>query len=378
MLGLVWHLHQPFFIPDREVQRRARESYRPLLRAHIDQEVPLVVNVTGSLLERLVELAPEVVDDLQVLADRGNLELLGSAFHHPVLPLLGRSHVREQLRRDRAVKRAALGTEPVGFWPTELAWSHQLVPQLVEAGYEWAVVDSVALSAGTSVPTWETTEYAGETVLEPDLTVAAADRELHGSYRAACGQHEIDVVLRHHSLSRGLVDPEVGVLSDPERLPTFVDSLADADAETSGHVLVGGDGERVRPGTIHTYRRLLSRIRTRAGLEIGSAVHEAADDERFLPATTFQGGLAPWASTMEDYTYLLRLVRLEERCTLARAVADLGARGQEIGRAEEALLKAEDSSCVFWRYTPRARLAGHAALAEAASRLDSVFGGEYD
>ena len=131
---LAWHVHQPFFVPDQEVLSWVAESYRPLLALHRERQIPFCLNVSGGLLRRLAELAPDFVAELAQAAENGDVELLGSGMYHPLLPLLPAERARAQIEGDLRAKRELLGRTPVGFWPADLGFAHWLVEPLAREG----------------------------------------------------------------------------------------------------------------------------------------------------------------------------------------------------------------------------------------------------
>jgi alpha-amylase/alpha-mannosidase (GH57 family) len=124
------------------VPRYARR-YRGLAHLH--------VGFSGVLLEQLRD--PRVVDGYRHLVDipalldayreADNIELVGMGYYHPVFPLIPPRDWDDQLSAGREILTATFGRAPRGFWPPEMAFSMELVPALVRAGYEYVVVDGV-------------------------------------------------------------------------------------------------------------------------------------------------------------------------------------------------------------------------------------------
>ncbi|WP_043755143.1 polysaccharide deacetylase family protein [Imhoffiella purpurea] len=122
---------------------RYAERYRDVARLH--------VGFSGVLLEQLLD--PEVIDRyrhlvdipamLQRYRDAENIELIGMGYYHPIFPLISRADWSEQLERGRAIMERVFGRTPQGFWPPELAFTVEMIPDLVAAGYEYVVVDGV-------------------------------------------------------------------------------------------------------------------------------------------------------------------------------------------------------------------------------------------
>jgi alpha-amylase/alpha-mannosidase (GH57 family) len=118
-------------------------KYRDVARLH--------VGFSGILLEQLKD--PAIVDAyrhivdipamLAAYAEADNIELIGMGYYHPIFPLIPREDWSDQLLSGRAIMAELFGREPRGFWPPEMAFSMDMVPALVEAGYEYVVVDGV-------------------------------------------------------------------------------------------------------------------------------------------------------------------------------------------------------------------------------------------
>lgn len=360
-LALAWHLHQPTFVPDEEVRDWVKRSYAPLLEAHAERGIPLALNVTGALLERLAEVAPSFLDRIAALVDEGLVEPLGSGHHHPSFPLLSVVDAREHVRRDREATERYLGEAPSGFWPTDLAWVHLLVPVLADAGYDWSVVDGAALVQGNALPQWDETERNGLTAFRPDTSSLTVDTEFHRPYAATFGDQSLGIFVRDSLRSNALVGPS-SVLRDAERVDEYASDLR--SRAKRGSVLVGADAERITTGTLRGYRRLLDQL-VEADTTVGTP--EAVYDDRlaetrFFPASTFQYDLEPWMVTDDDWAYHQLLDEASRR------VDDLrldGGSADARRRAESLLLEAQDSGRLFWHYLRRTREPSYKCAYEA-------------
>jgi 4-alpha-glucanotransferase len=156
-LGL--HMHQPPGNLRRlmdanpwEAEQIIRCYERPLrYAAQAPDLARLHIGFSGVLLEQLLD--PEIVDRyrhvldipemLQRYREAANIELVGMGYYHPIFPLIPRADWAEQLERGRAILEQAFGLAPRGFWPPEMAFTMEMVPALVNAGYEYVVVDGV-------------------------------------------------------------------------------------------------------------------------------------------------------------------------------------------------------------------------------------------
>ena len=118
------------------------------------QEGRLHIGFSGILLEQLRD--PAIIDgyrrflDIPAMLDSyreaQNVELIGMGYYHPIFPLIPVEDWADQLTSGRQIMEEVFGRAPRGFWPPEMAFSMELVPALVEAGYEYVVVDGVHVS----------------------------------------------------------------------------------------------------------------------------------------------------------------------------------------------------------------------------------------
>ncbi len=157
-LGL--HLHQP---PGNmlEVLKNADyeavgiiHAYDRISRYAMDfKDAKFHVGMSGVLLDQLLD--PEVIDayaphlDINAMLERyrkaENIELMGMGHFHPVFPLIPQKDWEEQLSIGREKIKKVFGREPLGFWPSEMAFTMEMIPAIVKAGYKYLVVDSYHL-----------------------------------------------------------------------------------------------------------------------------------------------------------------------------------------------------------------------------------------
>ncbi|MGB5736244.1 MAG: glycoside hydrolase family 57 [Thiohalocapsa sp.] len=156
-LGL--HMHQPpgnlqLLIDANpwEAEQIIRCYERPARYARQYADVGhLHIGFSGILLEQLRD--PGIVDRyrhvidipamLDAYRDTDNVELIGMGYFHPIFPLIPIADWEEQLRTGRELMQEVFGRAPRGFWPPEMAFSMEMIPALVKAGYEYVVVDGV-------------------------------------------------------------------------------------------------------------------------------------------------------------------------------------------------------------------------------------------
>ena len=156
-LGL--HMHQPpgnleLLIDANpwEAEQIIRCYERPTRYArHYADVARLHIGFSGILLEQLRD--PKIIDRYRHIIDipamlaayreTDNIELIGMGYYHPIFPLIPKADWEDQLRRGREIMQDVFGRAPLGFWPPEMAFSMDMIPALVKAGYEYVVVDGV-------------------------------------------------------------------------------------------------------------------------------------------------------------------------------------------------------------------------------------------
>jgi hypothetical protein len=194
--ALVLNLHQPPGNLEGMLQRgdwtakeilwaidripRALWGYEDVGRVHL--------SLSGTLLETLTD--PKFQHDAYGIVDCGSLlwhlqntqliQLLGTAYYHPVLPLIPAQDWNEQIARWQGTARHLFNRpEFRGFWPPEMGFCMQLIPTLRRAGYRYVLVDSEHVEPITPMR-WEEQRYrphwarfGGE-----EIIVVVRDREL--------------------------------------------------------------------------------------------------------------------------------------------------------------------------------------------------------
>lgn len=142
-----FHIYQPPAWDEAIIRRACTEAYEPLvaiLRQH--PEVKITLNVTGALIDQLTALGlGTVLNDITQLAERGQIELVGSAKYHPILPLLPIEEAARQIELQEKVCREVFGSafSPQGFYAPEMAYSSSLEKLLLDKGYRWVILDEI-------------------------------------------------------------------------------------------------------------------------------------------------------------------------------------------------------------------------------------------
>src|SRR5215210_5653078 len=136
------HLHQPVGNFDHVFEQHVQDVYRPILQRLSEREfLPLVLHLSGPLLEWLEEHDSSYLDLLGGLVSSGKVELLLAGFYEPVLATLPRTDRVEQIQWMKDAVRRRFGVDARGLWLTERVWEPELAADLADAGVRYALVD---------------------------------------------------------------------------------------------------------------------------------------------------------------------------------------------------------------------------------------------
>jgi alpha-amylase len=136
------HPHQPVGNFDHVFEQHVQDVYRPILQRLSEREfLPLVLHLSGPLLEWLEEHDSSYLDLLGGLVSSGKVELLLAGFYEPVLASLPRADRVEQIQWMKDAVRRRFGVDAAGLWLTERVWEPELAADLADAGVRYAVVD---------------------------------------------------------------------------------------------------------------------------------------------------------------------------------------------------------------------------------------------
>ncbi len=136
------HIHQPVGNFDHVFEEHTRDVYAPFLARVAERECwPLVLHISGPLLEWLEERGHAYLDLVARLVSDGHVELLLSGMYEPVLAALSRADRVEQIEWMRDAVLARFGVSPTGLWLTERVWEPDLPSDLAAAGVHHTFVD---------------------------------------------------------------------------------------------------------------------------------------------------------------------------------------------------------------------------------------------
>jgi 4-alpha-glucanotransferase len=139
---LALHNHQPVGNFDYVIDQAYRDSYQPFLDVIEEYpEIPFALHTSGCLMEWLAAKKPQYIERLRKLVQDGRVEIIGGAFHEPILPMIPRRDRIGQIKAYAEYLHELIGTTPTGLWLAERVWEQSLASDLAEAGVEYTILD---------------------------------------------------------------------------------------------------------------------------------------------------------------------------------------------------------------------------------------------
>ena len=144
------HIYQPPGQKKYIIDKVVDESYDKILSVLEERpKVKISLNICASLTEQLIEHGrQDIIERIRKLAERGQIELVGSAKYHAILPFLPKSEVIRQIKLNENLNQKYFGKiwrpRPKGFFLPELAYNKKTARIIQSLGYEWIVLDEIS------------------------------------------------------------------------------------------------------------------------------------------------------------------------------------------------------------------------------------------
>jgi alpha-amylase len=136
------HMHQPVGNFDSVFEEHTRDVYLPFLKRLAEREFfPIVMHLSGPLMEWLDRAHSSYLDMVAELASQGKIEMLLSGYYEPVLAALPRDDRVEQIQWMQRAIESRFGVKAGGLWLTERVWEPELPADLYAAGVRYVFVD---------------------------------------------------------------------------------------------------------------------------------------------------------------------------------------------------------------------------------------------
>jgi alpha-amylase/alpha-mannosidase (GH57 family) len=324
---------------------RSLWGYEDVGRVHLSLSGTLLETLSDPQFQRRVYGVVDCGSLLWHLQNTSVIDLLGTAYYHPVLPLIAPADRDDQLDRWRGLAGHLFNrTNFGGFWPPEMGFRMELIPQLKRLGYRYVLVDSEYVRP-VGPMRWEEIRYrphiasfGGERIV-----VVVRDRDLSNAQESGMDidwfRAEVAARTRHCDfppLVTTCTDGDNGGWfrnTGPNFWSQFYRPLLDAVRR--------GDSGGLRPSFIHDY---LDRYGVHAEVTVDpGAWNTGWHDGR---------GFVQWTGSQAQRSMLARVEGLSQAVRAARHDTLGAGTAAEVDRLlEEArwrVLRAETSCNFFW------------------------------
>ena len=362
--ALVLNLHQPPHNLEDLLERReweAREilwamdriprslwAYEDVGRVHLSLSGTLLETLASPGFQRRVYGIVDCGSLLWYLQNTKIIQILGTGYYHPVLPLTPRVDWDEQIERWKGIGQYLFSrTSFPGFWAPEMGFCMELIPTLKRQGYRYVLVDSEHVEAVTPM-SWDELRYRPHVARfgDEEIIVVVRDRELSDAQESG--------------MEPGWFINEVSQRTRHSHFPPLVTTCTDGDN--------GGWFRNTSPeaGFWHVfYEDLLQRARDNRSNGIRPSFideyldrHGCHGEVTVRPGAWNTGwhdgsGFTQWTGSAAQQQTLTRLDEISQAVQAARRNAiGISARDCEVYRLlEEAhwrVLRAETSCNFFW------------------------------
>ena len=151
------HFYQPPFQNSEVIDQVIRESYLWFTEVMLDHpEARMTINISGSLIEHLSQKKDgrKTLDRFKKLFQRNQIEIVGSAMYHPILPLIPEHQAMRQISINTDWLQKIFGKRfrPKGFFLPEMAYAPKIAKLLDDMDFTWVILDEISFN-GSLNPT---------------------------------------------------------------------------------------------------------------------------------------------------------------------------------------------------------------------------------
>ncbi len=189
----ILHAYQPITQSKEILERIIGKCYKPFFEMLLENpSVKISLNIAGCLLEKLTMEYPEIIKLIEKAKDNNQIELMGSAFYHPILPLTRPEDQSYQIQKQNIAVSGIFGTIPKAFFPPELALNSENIPLIIDEGFK------IIVSAANSL----NLTYGGLYQLDDEREIFILKRNKTISNRISFDYYKRDTAKLEQEISR--------------------------------------------------------------------------------------------------------------------------------------------------------------------------------
>ncbi|GAB6053829.1 hypothetical protein JCM17960_26490 [Magnetospira thiophila] len=174
-----WEAREILFSMDRIP--RALWGWEDVGRVHLSLSGTLLETLSNAAFQERVYGMVDCGALLWHLQNEKIINILGTGFYHPVLPLIPEADRKEHLERWKGLAGHLFWRDRFnGFWPPEMGFSMELIPLLKRMGYRYVLVDSDHVSPVGDPMSWQDLRYRPHVARfeGEEIVVVVRDRDL--------------------------------------------------------------------------------------------------------------------------------------------------------------------------------------------------------
>lgn len=334
-----WEAKEILFAYDRIA--RSLWDYSDVGRVHL--------SVSGTLLETLSspgfqERVYGIVDCGSVLwhwQNQSIIDILGTGYYHPVLPLIPERDRLEHLKRWQGIAGHVFWRQRFnGFWPPEMGFSMELIPVLRKCGYRYVIVDSEHVEPVTPMA-WQEIRYRPHIARHGsmEIIVIVRDRDLSDAQEAGMEPGWFESELKERTKWCNF-EPLVTTCTDGENGGWFRNTTHEANfwgAFYQPLLAAARRGGDIQPAFIHDYLDrygVFGEVKVKTGAW-NTGWHHGRDFTQWTGSEAQKHGLA-------------ELQALSDALHAELDKPGAQAAGQDLDTALWRLLRAETSCNFYW------------------------------
>lgn len=144
------HIYQPPTTDAHTIKEATESSYLRIIRALEEHpKTKFTINISGCLIPRWEELGYiDLIKRIERLIKKGQIELVGSAAYHPILPLIPIKEAKKQIKENEQILKKYFGKNIKlrGFFLPEMAYGEEVARLIKKLGYKWIIMDKISIA----------------------------------------------------------------------------------------------------------------------------------------------------------------------------------------------------------------------------------------
>ncbi|MEK7558141.1 MAG: polysaccharide deacetylase family protein [Patescibacteria group bacterium] len=153
-MKIIWinflHFYQPPTADNETVIEAVEKSYKRIISAlKRNSSIKFTINISGCLLDKIASLGYDnLINDINSLVAKKQIELVGSAAFHPILAFLPDEEIQRQIEINEQILKKHFGNnfQQQGFFIPEATYNSRVAKIIKKNNYQWLILDEISLA----------------------------------------------------------------------------------------------------------------------------------------------------------------------------------------------------------------------------------------